>query len=328
MMPCNSLQLSGPGAIERSATAGGGSPADGGFVAGLAAQIEKETGATVDPEALAAWLKEHGDDDPAIVPESLLPLLAQLLDPAVAMNPAVPAPGGEPGQDPAVLLGLLIAASGESVRAAGAAGGQAAPVLLASLRASGRDGPSLLAQANAEASAPAAFQHLLQSATAALPDNPALPGAEHRAGIPPLPVTAPVTQAGFGAAVGERLLWMVRHEVHHARLQLNPPGLGPLDITVSLHGDQVSIALNVHHALTREVLAADTPRLRGLLADAGFAAVDVNVSHDQGRGEHPSSGAAPGGFIRADASGVAESAERVQDAGARRRGSSLVDHYV
>lgn len=328
MMPCNSLQLSGPGAIERPSTAGGGPSADGGFVAGLAAQIEKETGASVDPHALAAWLKEHGDDDPAIAPEGLLPLLAQLMDPAVAVNPAAQAVAGGPGKDPAALLGLLIAASGESVRAAGAAGGQTARMLLASLRAGGHDGQSLLAQADPQASAPAAFQHLLQSATAAVPDNPALPGAENRTGIPPLQVTAAVTQAGFGAAVGERLLWMVQHEVHHARLQLNPSGLGPLDITVSLHGDQISIALNVHHVLTREALAADAPRLRSLLADAGFAAVDVNVSHDQGRDDHPSSGAAPGGFMRTDASGVAQPAERVQDAGPLHRGSSLVDHYV
>src|SRR5690606_17801919 len=126
----------------------------------------------------------------------------------------------------------------EAVRAAGTAGGQTARMLLASLRADGHDRQSLLAQADPQASAPAAFQHLLQSAAAAGSDNAALPGAENRIGIPPLQVPAPVTQAGFGAAVGERLLWMVQHEVHHARLQLNPPGLGPLDITVSLHGDQ------------------------------------------------------------------------------------------
>lgn len=329
MMPCNALQPSDPGAVERTSAVGGGAPAAGGFVSELAAQIEKETGDRIDPQALADWLKEHSDDYPAIAPDGLLPLLARLMDSSAAVNPAAQAAGGGPRKDPAALLERLITASGGSVQS-GEASGQAAGRLLAALQAGGPDGQPLLERANADPSAPAAFQHLLQSAAAVTaPAGPALPATENGAGIPPLQVTTPVTQAGFGEAVGDRLLWMVQHEVHHARLQLNPPGLGPLDITVSLHADQISIALNAHHALTREALAADAPRLRGLLADAGFGAVDVNVSsQDQGRDDRPPSGAAPHGFIPAEASAAAESIGRVQGEGPLQRGRSLVDHYA
>lgn len=327
MLPSNTLQLSGFGAVERTSVVDGGTPADAGFLAALAAQIEKETGARVDPQALADWLKKHSDDYPAIAPDGLLPLLVQLMDP-VAVNPAGRAAGGGSGKDPAALLNLLITASGGSVQS-GEAGGQAAGRLLATLHAGSHDGQPLLEQATADPSAPVAFQHLLQNVAGAVPGGPASTATENGAGIPLLQVATPVTQAGFGGAVGDRLLWMVQHELQHARLQLNPPGLGPLDITVSLHHDQISIVLNAHHALTRDALAADAPRLRGLLADAGFGAVDVNVSsQDQGRGEYPPSGTAPHGFIPADTSAAAESVERVQGEGPLRRGSSLVDHYA
>jgi flagellar hook-length control protein FliK len=297
-------------------------------VSELAAQIEKETGDRIDPQALADWLKEHSDDYPALAPDGLLPLLVRLIDSSAAVNPAAQAAGGGPGKNPAALLELLITASGGSVQS-DKAGGQAAGRLLAALQASGHDGQPLLERANTDPSAPAAFQHLLQSAAAAAPAGPALPATENDAGIPSLQVATPVTQAEFGAAVGDRLLWMVQHEVQHARLQLNPPGLGPLDITVSLHADQISIALNAHHALTREALVADAPRLRGLLADAGFGAVDVNVSsQDQGRGDRPPSGAALHGLISADASAATESVGRVQGEGPLHRGRSLVDHYA
>ncbi|HET8702121.1 MAG TPA: flagellar hook-length control protein FliK [Nitrococcus sp.] len=329
MMPCNPLQLNGPSAVDRAAAVdGGGTPIDTGFLTGLAAQLEKEAGVKVDPQTLAAWLKEHADDYSAIAPEGLLPLLAQLMNSAVAMSSAAQAASAEPAKNPAALLDLLVAVSGGSGRSGGEAAGQTAPMLLAALHADGHDGQLPQGQTDTGAVAPAVFQQLLQSAAAAGPGAPALPATEGRADFLPLQVALPVTQPGFGPALGERLLWMVQHDVQHARLQLDPPGLGPLDITVSLHADQISVALNAHHALTREVLAADAPRLRGLLADAGFGAVDVNVAHDQGRGDHPPPGTASHGFIALDASAAAEPIERVPGAGLLRGGNALVDHYA
>lgn len=323
MMPCNALKLSSLEAVERSAAAGGGTSSGGGFVADLAAEIEKKTGKAVDPQELANWLDEHSDDDPAIAGGDLLSLLSQLLEPPVVTGSAVRAPAGELGKDPAVLLGRLVAASGEPACSTGTANKPAVGMLLAALRAGGQGGEALSESANAAPSA-AAFQQLLHGAGSAAAAGPAVAAIDNRAGF----MSLPVAQAGFGQAVGERLLWMVQNEVHHARLQLNPPGLGPLDIAVSLQDDRISVALNAHHALTREVLAADAPRLRAQLADAGFTAVDVNVSHDQGRGDHPSSRTAPDGFSAVDPSAVPEAVTRAQSEGSMARGRSLVDHYA
>lgn len=326
MTPCNSLKPASHDAVERTAAADGGTRAAEGFVTELAAQIEQKTGGRIDRQALANWLEEHSTDDPGIARDGLLSLLSQLLEQPIVMGSAVPVPSGELGKDAAALLGRLIATSGELGRS-GAGGGAALARLLAALRAGGQVGEALAQDANAGSVAPAAFQGLLQSAASA--GAPALAAAnENRAGIVSLQLATPVGQAGFGQAVGDRLLWMVQNEVHHARLQLNPPGLGPLDISVSLQDERISIALNAHHAITREALAADAPRLRGLLADAGFSAVDVNVSQDQRRGDDRSSGTAPEQFIAREASGVPETSARVQGEGQIGRGRSLVDHYA
>ncbi|EAR20655.1 flagellar protein [Nitrococcus mobilis Nb-231] len=320
MMPSNALQLRRLDAPGSTATVTGTPPVEDRFLTALAAQIEQETGRRVDPQTLAAWLKEHSDDYPAIAPGGLLPLLAGLVDRSVALGSTTSVAAGRP--DPSALMRLLSTAAGGPVRGVD----EQAARLLAALRAGGDAMQSAQQGSDAESNEPAAFQSVLQGAVAPLPAG--LSSTENRAGLPTLQVSTPVTQAGFAAAVGERMQWMVRNEVHHARLLLNPPGLGPLDIAVTLQADQLSVVLNAHHALTREALAADVPRLRGLLADAGFGAVDVNVSQDHGGGNYPPPGAAPDELIPASVSGVPESLESVQGEGPLRLGRSLVDHYA
>ena len=323
MMPSNNLQLGGVGAPRPTSSAPeGGAQRDSGFMADLLSQIERKTGRSVDPRALASWLEEHSDEVPAVAPDGLLPLLAGLVDRSA--HTGLPASGSGGRVDPNALLGLLTAASGGSTRAAGQAGDPVAGILAA--LGAGDDGMAPgQAGDDPDAKSLAAFQNLLQGVTGS--SAATSPATENRAGIPTLQMSTPVADAGFGQAVGERMVWMVQNEVQQARLLLSPPGLGPLDIAVSLHGDEISIALNAQHAVTREALAADASRLRGMLTEAGFNAVDVNVSQDEGRGDRSYSGPAPQDFA---ASGVAGGVESIEPAlgEPRRVGLSLVDHYA
>jgi flagellar hook-length control protein FliK len=78
-------------------------------------------------------------------------------------------------------------------------------------------------------------------------------------------------------------VWMVRENVQEAKIRLDPPNLGPLEISVAVKDDRASILIHASHAITRDVLEAEAPRLRGMLGDNGFAAVDVNIARDNGR---------------------------------------------
>ena len=121
--------------------------------------------------------------------------------------------------------------------------------------------------------------------------------------------------------MGERVLWMVNEQVQQARLQLNPPGLGPLDIQINVGDERTSVQITAHNAATREALEADMDRLRNLLAEQGHADVDVEVSQgdeDTEEAEGQADGAA--GSEDGDAEAAAE-----PDNPAPR---GLIDHYA
>ena len=99
------------------------------------------------------------------------------------------------------------------------------------------------------------------------------------------PLRVPVRHPEFGQAVGERMLWMVRNETQEAKIRLDPPSLGPLEISVAVKDDQASIVIHAQHALTREALEAEVPRLRSMLSEQGFAQAEVDIARDDaGRG--------------------------------------------
>ncbi len=147
-------------------------------------------------------------------------------------------------------------------------------------------------------------------------------GAERGAAAVQLTVQPPVGQNGFGNAVGERVVWMVNENVQHARLQLNPPGLGPVEVSVQVGDDRTTITFSAQNAAAREALEAELPRLRQMLAEQGHEHVDVNVSQGEAR-ERDEEGAAS-----ADGDGGDDPAENGDHSNAVAAGSGLVDHYA
>lgn len=136
----------------------------------------------------------------------------------------------------------------------------------------------------------------------------------------------PVRHPEFGQAVGERLIWMVRNENQEARIRLDPPSLGPLEISVSIKDDRAAVLIHANHAVTRELLDAEAPRLRVMLGEQGFAEVDVNIARDNSEQQHAENHAAGGaqGLI----AGSNELGEEEAASVAPRVKVGLVDHYV
>jgi flagellar hook-length control protein FliK len=107
--------------------------------------------------------------------------------------------------------------------------------------------------------------------------TPALEGLA-RGSTPQYSVQHQVGQDGFTPAVGERIDWMLKGGVKEARLQLNPPGMGPLDVMVTVGEERTTVNMVAHNTATREALQEDLQRLRNMLADQGNGEVEVNVS--------------------------------------------------
>jgi len=154
----------------------------------------------------------------------------------------------------------------------------------ASLPEPRKDAPPAAAAASIDAAAPVQLTH----AAAAL--------------------SARVGEHGWGQSLGDRLVWMAGQSQQVAQLHLNPPELGPLQITLTLDRDQASAQFVSAHALVRDAIEAAMPRLREMLADSGIALGNASVSADafreqaQAQPQHePHAYAAAAGVAMADA---------------------------
>lgn len=91
-------------------------------------------------------------------------------------------------------------------------------------------------------------------------------------------------------ALGNRVLWMVNQNVQAAELRVNPPQLGPVEVRISVEGDQSNVSLYAQHSAVREVMESTIPRLRDMLAESGLNLANIDVSqHDLSQRRHETS---------------------------------------
>jgi flagellar hook-length control protein FliK len=79
---------------------------------------------------------------------------------------------------------------------------------------------------------------------------------------------------------------MVAGGEQSASLTLNPPDLGPLQVVLSVNGDQASVAFSSSHQDVRHALESALPRLREMMGESGIALGNATV--DAGAGQRQS----------------------------------------
>lgn len=252
-----------------------------------------------------------------------VPLLRQRGDAALIQpGPVAAEPAGRtrldemrPGATPAGRRG----AAGDTAAPAEAPAVMARPLAGAALAGASPVRPAGAAGSQTETD-PAARAFTLAAATAGS-DAPAvaLSGASPAAAAasplraPDQAPELPFAGKGFVApAVGSRA-WgpALGHEVarlHHAghgqaQLELNPPGLGPLSVTLSVADQQAQALFVSPHPAVRAAVEAALPLLRNALAESGIALGQASV----GAEHQPDPGA---------------SSQAQQDQGAQRRSAS------
>ncbi|AZN37933.1 flagellar hook-length control protein FliK [Iodobacter ciconiae] len=136
--------------------------------------------------------------------------------------------------------------------------------------------------------------HVEEFSLAAAKENAILPkidAAPHIALRTPLVVEAkpgmiqhtvaePVGSSRWGDAVAQRVSMMLQDQHQQIDMQLNPPHLGPMEVRLTMSGEQASVVFSSQHASVREALIAATPRLTMLLADQGIQLSNVQVASD------------------------------------------------
>lgn len=124
------------------------------------------------------------------------------------------------------------------------------------------------------------------STTAPTAHTHAVPASPAAAAAPSQAVLTPEVGSGeWGQALGRQMLHMGKAGEQVAELQLNPPGLGPLKVTLSMNDNQVQAFFVSAHSSVRAAVEAALPQLRSTLADSGISL--GNTSVDSGGQQQP-----------------------------------------
>ena len=81
----------------------------------------------------------------------------------------------------------------------------------------------------------------------------------------------------WGKALGQQVIHLRTTDQQVAELQLNPPGLGPLKVTLSLIDQQMQAAFFSAHSSVRAAVEAALPQLRVQLAESGISLGQTSV---------------------------------------------------
>jgi hypothetical protein len=89
----------------------------------------------------------------------------------------------------------------------------------------------------------------------------------------PLPLHHP----RFVGAFSQQVTMMARDGVQHARITVNPPELGPVELRIVLRNDEATVHFAAQHAAVRDALEDAMPRLREQFEQAGLRLHDGAV---------------------------------------------------
>lgn len=90
----------------------------------------------------------------------------------------------------------------------------------------------------------------------------------------------------WSSGLSNRILTLVGKEIQEARIHLDPPELGALEIRLSVEQDQTRIQIHATHPQVRDVLEAQSQRLRDALGQQGLQLADFSVTDQGGRSDH------------------------------------------
>lgn len=101
-----------------------------------------------------------------------------------------------------------------------------------------------------------------------------------------------VGNPGWDQALGQHVVYMASSGTQTASMTLNPPDLGPLQVTLHISNDQASASFTAAQPEVRAALEAAMPKLREMMSEAGIslgnATVSTNLPNQQqqsGQGE-------------------------------------------
>lgn len=97
-----------------------------------------------------------------------------------------------------------------------------------------------------------------------------------------LSIPLPMTDSNWSKALGDQMMAMVSLKADKAHIQVNPPQLGPIEVSLKMNGtDQAQVIFTAAVPATREILEQNMPKLVSMMAGSGIQLADAQVSSGQ-----------------------------------------------
>jgi len=162
--------------------------------------------------------------------------------------------------------------------------------------------------------------------TLAVNANNVLPNHEVSLSVP-----TPLRDQNWAGDFGQKVVWLASNDKQFAQLTLNPPQMGPIEISLSLDKANATASFVSTNADVRNAIEAAMPRLREMFASAGINLGQTNVGAESfrqpagnGDGAQPSSRwTADNAILVAGSVGAARSGSL-----ALQRGNGMVDIFA
>jgi flagellar hook-length control protein FliK len=90
-------------------------------------------------------------------------------------------------------------------------------------------------------------------------------------------IASPLTSANWSQSFSEKIVWLAKNDQQTAQININPPQLGPIQITLQINGDQASAVFASPHAEVRQAIENSLPQLKEMLSGAGINLGQANV---------------------------------------------------
>lgn len=142
-----------------------------------------------------------------------------------------------------------------------------------------------------------------------------------------LKLDMPPNAVQWNEQISKRVAIMNSEGLQSARIQLDPPELGALEIKIKVQNDQVNVGFTSNHAVVRDALESQAPRLREMMEQEGINLADVNVS-EQGQQQGSAGTGADEQFNEDGSANIDSDAEIESQHETVSESDSLVDYFA
>lgn len=138
----------------------------------------------------------------------------------------------------------------------------------------------------------------------------------------------PLHDPSFGERLSQHVVILVNEGVRSARLSVNPPELGPIEVRISVDKHEAVVHLASLHAGARDAIDAALPRLREMLEQSGLRLGEAGVFAELPQYARDAQTYAPSDQLDPATAVIEDHYAQEPGGGAPREAAGLIDAYV